>query len=148
MLKGRGIGVIFEKENINTLTESSEFLITLFSGFAQAESESLSKNVSWGKEKSMKAGNVSFQYKKLLGYRKGEDGKPEIMPEEAETVRRIYRRYLDGCSLIQIQQELEADHVPTAQGIQKWTRSVLQSILTNERYIGDALLGKTYITDC
>ena len=69
------------------------------------------------------------------------------MPEEAETVRRIYRRYLDGCSLIQIQQELEADHVPTAQGIQKWTRSVLQSILTNERYIGDALLGKTYITD-
>lgn len=148
MLKGRGIGVIFEKENINTLTESSEFLITLFSGFAQAESESLSKNVSWGKEKSMRAGNVSFQYKKLLGYRKGEDGKPEIMPEEAETVRRIYRRYLDGCSLIQIQQELEADHVPTAQGIQKWTRSVIQSILTNERYIGDALLGKTYITDC
>lgn len=148
MLKGRGIGVIFEKENINILTESSEFLITLFSGFAQAESESLSKNVSWGKEKSMKAGNVPFQYKKLLGYRKGEDGKPEIVPEEAETVRRIYRRYLGGCSLIQIQQELEADHVPTAQGVQKWTRSVLQSILTNERYIGDALLGKTYITDC
>ena len=148
MLKGRGIGVIFEKENINTLTESSEFLITLFSGFAQAESESLSKNVSWGKEKSMKAGNVTFQYKKLLGYRKGADSKPEIVPEEAETVRRIYRRYLDGCSLIQIQQELESDRIPTAQGIQKWTRSVVQSILTNERYIGDALLGKTYVTDC
>lgn len=147
MLRARGIGVIFEKENINTLTESNEFLITLFSGFAQAESESLSGNIARGKMMSMQAGNVPFQYKKLLGYRKGEDGKPEIMPEEAETVRRIYRRYLDGCSLIQIQQELEADHVPTAQGIQKWTRSVLQSILTNERYIGDALLGKTYITD-
>ena len=96
MLKAHGIGVIFEKENINTLTESSEFLITLFSGFAQAESESLSKNIIWGKEESKKAGKVPFQYKKLLGYRKGLDGKPEIEPQEAETVRRIYRRYLDG----------------------------------------------------
>ena len=96
MLKAHGIGVIFEKENINTLTESSEFLITLFSGFAQAESESLSKNIIWGKEESKKAGKVPFQYKKLLGYRKGPDGKPEIDPQEAETVRRIYRRYLDA----------------------------------------------------
>ena len=70
------------------------------------------------------------------------------MPEEAETVRRIYRRYLDGCSLSQIQQELEADHVPTAQAIQRWSYQVIHNILTNERYIGDALLGKTYITDC
>jgi DNA invertase Pin-like site-specific DNA recombinase len=99
MLKANGIGVIFEKENINTLTESSEFLMTLFSGFAQAESESLSKNVVWGKRKSMEDGNVSFQYSKLLGYRRGADGKPEVVPEEAETVRRIFHRYLDGCSL-------------------------------------------------
>lgn len=148
MLKARGIGVIFEKENINTLTESSEFLITLFSGFAQAESESLSKNVILGKRMSMEDGKVPFQYKKLLGYRKGPDGKPEIDPAEAETVRRIYRRYLDGCSLVQIQQELVAGQVPTAQGVQRWSRQVIQNILTNERYIGDALLGKTYVTDC
>ena len=87
LLKANGIGVYFEKENINTLTESSEFLVTLFSGFAQAESESLSKNVAWGKEKSAKAGNVHFQYKKMLGYRKGEDGQPKIVPEEATTGR-------------------------------------------------------------
>ena len=148
MLKANGIGVIFEKENINTLTESSEFLITLFSGFAQAESESLSKNIIWGKEESKKAGKVPFQYKKLLGYRKGPDGKPEIDPQEAETVRRIYRRYLDGCSLSQIQQELEADRVPTAQAIQRWPYQVIRNILTNERYIGDAMLGKTFTTDC
>ncbi len=148
MLRARGIGVIFEKENINTLTESSEFLITLFSGFAQAESESLSGNVVRGKLMSMEAGVVPFQYKKLLGYRKGPDGKPEIDPAEAETVRRIYRRYLDGCSLPQIQRELEDDHVPTAEGIKKWSRQVIQNILTNERYIGDALLGKTYVLDC
>jgi DNA invertase Pin-like site-specific DNA recombinase len=148
MLKGNGIGVIFEKENINTLTETSEFLITLFSGFAQAESESISKNVVWGIQKSREAGKVPFQYKKMLGYRKGEDGQPEIVPEEAETVKRIYRRYLDGCSLGQIKLELEADHVPTAEGIQGWSYQVLRNILSNERYIGDALLQKTYITDC
>ena len=148
MLRARGIGVIFEKENINTLTESSEFLITLFSGFAQAESESLSGNIIRGKLMSMQAGNVPFQYKKLLGYRKGADGKPEIDPEEAKTVRRIYRRYLDGCSLPQIQRELEADRIPTAEGIKRWSRQVLQNILTNERYIGDAPLGKTYVLDC
>ena len=107
LLKANGIGVYFEKENINTLTESSEFLVTLFSGFAQAESESLSKNVAWGKEKSAKAGNVHFQYKKMLGYRKGEDGQPEIVPEEAAIVRRIYRRYLDGCTLGKIKRELD-----------------------------------------
>lgn len=148
MLRARGIGVIFEKENINTLTESNEFLITLFSGFAQAESESLSGNIARGKMMSMQAGNVPFQYKKLLGYREGEVGKPEIDPEEAKTVRRIYRRYLEGCSLSQIQRELEADHVPTAQGIQRWSYQVIHNILTNERYIGDALLGKTYVLDC
>ena len=148
MLKANGIGVIFEKENINTLTESSEFLITLFSGFAQAESESLSKNVIWGKQKSAEAGNVSFQYKKLLGYRKGEDGQPEIVPEEAETVRRIYGLYLEGLSLGQIKDRLNADNIPTAAGVQAWSHQVIQNILTNEKYCGDALLQKTYVTDC
>ena len=148
MLRANGIGVIFEKENINTLTESSEFLLTLFSGFAQAESESISKNVIWGIQKSREAGNVPFQYQKLLGYRRGPDGQPEIVPEEAEVVKRIYRRYLDGCSLAQIKRELEADEVPTASGIQGWTYQVVRNILTNERYIGDALLQKTYTTDC
>ena len=93
LLKANGIGVYFEKENINTLTESSEFLITLFSGFAQAESESLSKNVAWGKAKSAEAGKVTFQYKKMLGYRKGADGQPEIVPEEAEIIRIIFDLY-------------------------------------------------------
>lgn len=148
MLKANGIGVIFEKENINTLTESSEFLITLFSGFAQAESESLSKNVTWGKQKSMEAGKVTFQYKKLLGYCKGADGQPEIVPDEAETVRRIYHRYLEGASLGDIKKELEADGIPTAEAVKAWSYQVIRNILTNEKYIGDALLQKTYITDC
>ena len=148
LLKANGIGVYFEKENINTLTESSEFLITLFSGFAQAESESLSKNVAWGKAKSAEAGKVTFQYKKMLGYRKGADGQPEIVPEEAEVIKRIYHRYLDGCTLGQIKRELDEDNVPTAQGVEFWAPAIIHNILTNEKYIGDALLQKTYVTDC
>lgn len=141
-----GVTVKFEKENINTLTESSEFLITLFSGFAQAESESLSKNVSWGIRKGMESGKVHLQ--NVMGYRKGPDGQPEIVPEEAKIVRKIYQRYLDGCSLPQIKQELEAEHILTTHGLLRWSHQGIRNILRNEKYIGDALLQKTYITDC
>ena len=148
MLKARGIGVIFEKENINTLTESSEFLITLFSGFAQAESESLSVNIQLGLRMAMKEGKVNFHYRSMLGYQRGADGKPEIVPEEAEVVRRIYRRYLEGCSEGQIQRELTQAGIATARGVKAWSHQVVHSILTNEKYAGDALLQKTFTTDC
>ena len=72
-LKELGIGVIFEKENINTLTMTSEFMITLYGSFAQAESESISKNVTWGMEKRFREGKVVYNYKRLLGYKKGAD---------------------------------------------------------------------------
>lgn len=98
-LKELGVGVIFEKENINTLTMTSEFMIALYGSFAQAESESISKNVAWGKEKAYLEGKVNFQYTHLLGYKKGADGNPEIVPEETETVQLIYKLFLDGYSL-------------------------------------------------
>lgn len=101
-LKDLGIGVIFEKENINTLTMTSEFMIALYGSFAQAESESISKNVSWGKEKAYREGRVQFQYKHLLGYKRGDNGEPEIVPEEAETVRLIFKLFLDGYSMKEI----------------------------------------------
>ena len=145
-LKARGIGVIFEKENINTLTESSEFLITLFSSFSQAESESMGLNIVMGMRQSMKEGKITFQYSRTLGYRRGPDGKPEIDPDEAETVRMIYTRYLEGRSLGDIQKELVEKNIPTAAGIQGWSRQVIQNILTSEKYIGDGLRQKTYTT--
>ncbi|OUQ77513.1 recombinase family protein [Flavonifractor sp. An100] len=148
MLKARGIGVIFEKENINTLTESSEFLITLFSGFAQAESESLSVNVQLGIRMAMKEGKVYFHYRSMLGYQRGADGKPEIVQEEAEVVRQIYRRYLEGCSEGQIQKELTQAGIATAKGVKAWSHQIVHNILTNEKYAGDALLQKTFTTDC
>ena len=115
-LKNLGIGVIFEKENINTLTMTSEFMIALYGSFAQAESESISKNVSWGKEKAYREGKVQFQYQNLLGYRKGTDGKPEIVPEEAETIKLIYKLFLDGYSMTNIKKTLESKGILTAKG--------------------------------
>ena len=147
-LKALGIGVIFEKENINTLTMTSEFMIALYGSFAQAESESISKNVSWGKEKACREGKVSFQYKYLLGYKKGAEGKPEIVPEEAETVRRIFKMYLDGYTLSGIAQELTKQQRLTATGKSVWLKGEVQRILKNEKYVGDALLQKTYTADC
>lgn len=147
-LKDLGIGVIFEKENINTLTMTSEFMIALYGSFAQAESESISKNVSWGKEKAYREGKVQFQYKYLLGYKKGEDGKPEIVPEEAETVRLIYTLFLDGYSMSRIKKLLENKGILTSQGNKVWNESLIRSILKNEKYAGDALLQKTFTSDC
>jgi hypothetical protein len=147
-LKAMGIPVFFEKENINTMLQQSEFIITLYSGFAQAESESISANVRWGKRKSMQDGKVIFRYDKLLGYRKGEDSRPQVVPDEAATVLRIYRCYLAGYSLKRIRDELKLEGVPTASGVQEWSYQVIRNILTNERYMGDALLQKTYVTDC
>ena len=147
-LKNLGIGVIFEKENINTLTMTSEFMIALYGSFAQAESESISKNVSWGKEKAYREGKVQFQYQNLLGYRKGTDGKPEIVPEEAETIKLIYKLFLDGYSMTNIKKTLESKGILTAKGKRIWNESLISSILKNEKYVGDALLQKTYTLDC
>jgi len=147
-LRDLGIPVIFEKENINSIYPESEFLITLYGAFAQSESESISKNVSWGKHQAMKAGRAIIQYKRLLGYEKGEDGKPKIVPDQAETIRFIYDRYLAGSTLRAIKAQLEADEVPYITGEPSWTISGLQSILQNEKYCGDVLLQKTFIKDC
>ncbi|MDE6726263.1 MAG: recombinase family protein, partial [Ruminiclostridium sp.] len=147
-LRTLGIAVISEKENINTLTAESEMLITIMSCFAQAESESIRKNVAWGIRQSFKSGNVPMQYKKLLGYKKGENDLPEIIPEEAEIVKEIFRRYLDGSSMEQIADCLNEKGLTTKGGDSPYRKVVIQRILTNEKYTGDALLQKTYITDC
>ena len=147
-LRTLGIAVISEKENINTLTAESEMLITIMSCFAQAESESISKNVAWGIRQSFKNGNVPMQYARLLGYQKGKNDLPEIVPEEAEVVQEIFRRYLDGASMEQIAESLNSRGLTTKGSGSPYRKIVIQRILTNEKYTGDALLQKTYITDC
>ena len=147
-LKELGIAVIFEKENMNTLEVDSEILITMLGAFAQSESESISANVRWGIRQAMKEGKATIQYKYLYGYRKGDDGKPEIIPDQAEVVRKIYDLFLSGTPVRGIQEYLNASAVPNINGESKWARSAIDSILTNEKYCGNVLLQKTYIDDC
>ena len=147
-LRGLGIPVIFEEQNINSIYPESEFLITLHGAFAQAESESTSSRVRWGKRQAMKSGHVAMHYKQLLGYEKGSDGRPVIVPEQAEIVRFIYDRYLAGDTTREIKAALEAQGAPTVSGKGVWMASHIRSILTNEKYCGDVLLQKTFIQDC
>lgn len=146
-LKQLGIPIIFEKEGINTIQVSSELLLTLFGALSQAESESISMNVKLGIRQSLKNGNVRFSYKTFLGYRKGADGQPEIVPEQADIVRRIYNDFIAGATYLEIAKRLTEENVPTMGGGNRWFSERIKSILKNEKYKGDALLQKTYITD-
>ncbi len=147
-LRALGIAVIFEKEALNTLEQKDEMLITIFSWFAQAESESISKNVTWGVRRSFEQGKFSMHYATTLGYEKGEDGNPKIVLEEAETVRLIYSLFLDGLTYRKIAETLSERGLKNAKGSTEWTHSNIASILQNEKYTGDALLQKTFVTDC
>ena len=146
-LRRLGVGVFFEKENANTLYMDNEMLLTFFFSQAQAESESLSKNVSWGHRRNYENGKVYYQYDSFLGYKKGPDGQPVIDEEQAPIVRRIFARYLMGDSVRKICRDLEADGIRTVRGSEKWSDSTVQNMLRNEKYIGDALLQKTFVQD-
>ena len=146
-LKEKGVEVFFEKENIYTLDSKGELLITIMSSLAQEESRSISENVTWGQRKRMADGKVSLPYKHFLGYRKGADGLPEIVPEEAEIVRNIYRWFMEGKTPTGIARTLTEQGVPTPAGKEQWCSSTVKSILTNEKYKGSALLQKRFTVD-
>ena len=146
-LKEKGVEVYFEKENIYTLDSKGELLITIMSSLAQEESRSISENVTWGKRKQFADGKVALPYKQFLGYRKGADGLPEIVPEEAKIVRRIYSLFIGGKTTGGIARLLTAEGIPTPGGKTTWQASTIESILTNEKYRGDARLQKKITVD-
>ncbi len=143
-LRDKGIEVYFEKENIYTLDSKGELLITIMSSLAQEESRSISENVTWGKRKHFADGKVTMPYKHFLGYKKGENGLPEIIPEEAEVVRFIYRSFLEGKTSYMIAESLTAQGIKTPAKKDKWCAKVIESILRNEKYKGAALLQKSF----
>ena len=145
-LKENGVEVFFQKENIYTFDSKGELLLTIMSSLAQEESRSISENVTWGIRKSFSDGKVLMPYGSFLGYRKGEDG-PEIDPDEAEVVKMIYSRFMEGDSAYQIARELTEAGIRTPGGKVNWSKTTVQSILTNEKYTGDAILQKTFCTD-
>lgn len=146
-LKDMNIPVLFEKESINTMDAKGEVLITIMASLAQQESQSLSQNVKLGLQYRYQQGKVQINHNRFLGYTKDADGNLIIDPEQAEIVKRIYREYLEGLSMDKIAAGLERDGILTGAGGKRWHTSTINKILRNEKYIGDALLQKTYTTD-
>lgn len=146
-LKEKNIPVFFEKESINTMDAKGEVLITIMASLAQQESQSLSQNVKLGLQFRYQNGQVQVNHNHFLGYTKDENGNLIIDPDQAEVVKRIYREYLEGYSMDKIAKGLEADEILTGAGKTRWWSSTINKILRNEKYIGDALLQKTYTTD-
>lgn len=147
LLKEINIPVFFEKESINTMDAKGEVLITIMASLAQQESESLSKNTKMGIQYRFQQGKVLVNARNFLGYDKDEEGHLVINPTEAEIVKRIFREYLEGASCMKIARGLERDGILTARGNPRWHDSTVRKILENEKYMGDALLQKTYTID-
>lgn len=147
MLKSRGIGVLFEEQNIDTLKSDSELYLVIYAGFAQSESESMSKNITWSFRKNFEEGKVTFIYGKILGYRKGDNGEPEIDEEESVIVEKIFDFYLSGMTLRGVAEAINAEF-PVIPKKGRMSSSSILSILSNEKYCGDAILQKTITVDC
>ena len=147
-LKAQGIGIFFEEQNIDTLKNESELYLVIYAGFAQSESESISKHITWTYRKKFEEGKVSFQYKNFLGYRKGADSQPEIVPEEAAIVERIYEMFLAGQPVKMIAQTLQAEKIEIPGKNLSFSKNMIMNILRNEKYCGDCILQKTVTVDC
>lgn len=143
-LKELGIGVTFEKENIDSLDAKGEVLLTILSSLAQDESRSISENATWGIRKKFERGEVRVNTTKFMGYDKDENGKLIINPEQAETVKFIYQKFLEGFSPESIAKYLNENDIPGWTGKANWYPSAIQKMLQNEKYKGDALLQKTF----
>ena len=146
-LKEKGIEVYFEKENIWTFDGKGELLLTIMSSLAQEESRSISENCTWGQRKRFADGKVTVPFNRFLGYDRGPDGNLVVNPEQAVIVQQIYAMFLQGMSYHGIAKKLTADGIPTPGGKEKWSISTVRSILSNEKYKGDALLQKSYTVD-
>lgn len=146
-LKQLGIGIYFEKENIDTLDAKGEVLLTILSSLAQEESRSISENSTWGVRRRFEQGKVTINETKFLGYEKDRNGNIVIDRKQALIIKRIYREFLQGKGTGHITKDLEKDKVKNWNGTTKWYTSTIESILQNEKYKGDALLQKSYTVD-
>lgn len=146
-LKEHKIECYFEKENIWTFDSKGELLLTIMSSLAQEGSRSISENVKWGHRKRFADGKVSVAYSRFLGYKKGPNGGLVVVPEEARTIKLIYKLFMEGLGMKTIAKELTKRGLKTPGGKYTWSTSTVSSILRNEKYKGDALLQKSYTVD-
>lgn len=132
-LKEHGVECYFEKENIWTFDGKGELLITIMSSLAQEERRSISENCTWGQRKRFADGKASIPFGRFLGFERGPHGELVVNPEQAETVKRIYRMYMEGMSMNAICNKLTEDGVTAPGGGKQWYIGAVKSILTNEK---------------
>ena len=144
-LKEKNVAVYFEKENLNTLDDSTEMILTILSSQAQEESRAISTNVKWGYARKFEKGESTRQ--RSYGFRKAPTGEMCIVEEEAAVIRNMARWFLDGDSLERIKHRLEDAGIETTTGKKIWSTGTIYNILTNEKIMGDVLLQKTFTAD-
>ena len=144
-LKEKNVAVYFEKENLNTLDDSTEMILTILSSQAQEESRAISTNVKWGYARKFEKGESTRQ--RSYGFRKAPTGEMCIVEEEAAVIRNMARWFLDGDSLERIKHRLEEAGIETTTGKKTWSTGTIYNILTNEKIMGDVLLQKTFTAD-
>ena len=146
-LKGLGIGIIFEKENISTLDASGELLFTILSSLAQEESRNISENCKWAIRHNFQQGIVRVNTKGFMGYDADKDGNLVINEEQAKVVRRVFREFEEGWTPNEIAGHLNNEKVKGVKGKAVWRGATIRGMLTNEKHQGDARLQKTYTAD-
>ena len=142
-LKAIGVGIYFEKEGINTLTEASELMLTILASVAQGESEDFSGNNRWAIISRFENGTFIVGTP-AYGYRRNADGNLVIEETEAEVVRWIFESYLNGMGTYVIARMLNDAKISTIRGSEKWQDGVVKDILINPVYEGNALYQRTY----
>lgn len=148
MLRRWKVDIYFEANDIHTLYESSEFMLTLICARAQDESESKSADIKWGIQKSFADPDSRYYQRVCYGYKHDEDGRLIVDEEKAETVRMIFRLSGESASLSQIAQVLQEKDIPSPRGRARWSRETLRKILRNEKYFGTVILQKTFVANC
>lgn len=143
-LKDKGIDVFFENENLHSIDGNDELLISLMEAIAQAESESRSQNIKWGIREQAQNPDAPIYSRPCYGYRKLDDGSLSVFEDEAKIVRYIFDRYIEGSSILGIKKELEAKNILSPTGKNSWPKRTIETILANEKYVGDVMIYKTY----
>lgn len=146
-LFGLNVKVYFEKENLNNYDKEMRTMMEIYAGFAQEESKNMSDNIKWGIRERMREGKVCLNCTRFLGYEKDENGKLVVVESEAIVVKKIFELYLNGWGVRKIKKSLEENGIKTVTGKDVWSTSTIDRILSNEKYVGDVLMQKSYTED-
>ena len=146
-LRGLGVDVYFERENLWLHDQQLETLIAMLFAFAQAESENMSQNIKWGIKRGFESGTSGYADFVCFGYKRGDDGRLTIDEPDAEVVRRLFEMRASGKSLGTISDWLYEQGIPSPTGRSRWSRETISKLLKNEKYLGEVLLQKTYVKD-